>query len=134
MATLVYSEKCKYSLDIIQYIRDNPILGRIVGFHDIARGVPKGIDRVPTLVTSQGNHILGGDIKLWLSKMIPQPEVESIGPKISIAGFENTSDECCDRDMFDIDEYGRTLQPMITPDIESKINASVQDAFKRENR
>lgn len=134
MATLVYSERCKHSVGIIEFIRENPILGRIVGFHNIAQGIPKGIDRVPTLVTAQGNHILGGDIKTWLISMIPQPEVESVGPRLCLAGFENASEECSDRDMFDLEEYGRSLQPMMTPDLESKINASVQDAFKRENR
>ena len=134
MATLVYSDRCKYCADIIQYIRENPILGRVVGFHDIARGIPKGVDRVPTLITSQGNMILGGDIKEWLYNMIPQPEVESLGPSMSLAGYDNTADDVVPSDMFDIDDYGRPLQPMITPDLERKINASVQDAFKRENR
>lgn len=135
MATLVYSEKCKYSIEIIKFIHENPILGRIVGFHDISQGVPRNVDRVPTLITSQGNYILGGDIKNWLFQMLPQPEIESIGPGIAIAGYDNIADECSGRgNLFDFDEYGRPLQPMMTPDLESKISMSVQDAFKREKR
>mgnify|MGYP006268143149 CR=1 FL=1 len=135
MATLVYSERCKYSIDIIKFIHENPILGRIVQFHDIAiHGVPKHIERVPTLVTTQGNYIIGGDIKQWLIQMIPQPEIESQGPSMSLAGFDSPGDEWASQDMFCIDDYGRSLQPMITPDLEMKINTSVQDAFKKENR
>jgi hypothetical protein len=126
MATLVYSENCKYCADIIQYINENPVLGRIVGFHNLKKGIPKGVTRVPTLVTSQGNIIVGGDIKGYLQQMIPPPEVECSGPRCKMSNLDFTDDA---DDMFLFDEYGKSLKPNMTPDLEAKISRSVQDAY-----
>lgn len=126
MATLVYSENCKFCADVIKYINDNPVLGRIVGFHDLRKGVPKGVTRVPSLVTSQGNIIIGGDIKGWLQQMIPPPEVECSGPRCKMSNLDFTEDS---DDMFMFDEYGKSLKPNMTPELEAKITRSVQDAY-----
>lgn len=126
MATLVYSESCKYCADVISFIKENPILGRVVGFHDIRKGIPKGVTRVPTLVTSQGNIIVGGDIKAWLQQMIPPPEVECSGPRCKMSNLDFTDDS---DDIFSFDEYGKSLKPNMTPDLEAKITRSVQDAY-----
>jgi|688.fasta_scaffold01535_23 hypothetical protein len=126
MATLVYSENCKFCADVIQYINDTPVLGRIVGFHDIRKGIPKGVTRVPSIVTSQGNIIIGGDIKGYLQQMIPPPEVECSGPRCRMSNLDFTDDS---DDMFLFDEYGKSLKPNMTPDLEAKISRSVQDAY-----
>jgi len=126
MATLVYSENCKFCADVIKYITDNPVLGRIVGFHDWRKGVPKGVTRGPSLVTSQGNIIIGGDIKGWLQQMIPPPEVECSGPRCKMSNLDFTEDS---DDMFMFDEYGKSLKPNMTPELEAKITRSVQDAY-----
>ena len=127
MATLVYSENCKYCKDVIQFIHQNPVLGRVVGFHDIRNGIPKGVNRVPTLVTTQGNIIVGGDIQPWLQQMIPPQEYECMNSgTCRMSALEFVDDA---GDFFSFDDYGITLQPTMTPEIEAKINRSVQDAY-----
>ena len=127
MATLVYSENCKYCRDVIQYIHDNPVLSKVVGFHDVRTGVPKGVSRVPTLVTSQGNHVIGGDIKSWLQQMIPPQELECPGSgSCRMATLDDIDDS---GDYYSFDEYGASLMPTMTPDLEAKINRSVQEAY-----
>ena len=81
MALLVYSDKCKFSSQIIEFIKTQPSLNEIVRYHNISTlGVPsKKITMVPTLVTNEGVMKVGGDIKPWLESMIPF-EFESWDP------------------------------------------------------
>ena len=73
MALLVYSDKCKWSADIMTFIKTQPALIEIVRFHNInTSGVPsKKITRVPTLVTNEGQMLVGQEVKTWLLSMIP---------------------------------------------------------------
>jgi len=34
-------------------------------------------------------------------------------------------------DLFGLDDYGRSLQPAMTPELEDKINQSVSDAYNK---
>lgn len=126
MATLVYAENCKYCRDVIQFVHDNPVLGKVVGFHDVRNGVPKGVTRVPTVITSQGNLIVGGDIKPWLQQLIPPQDFECMSGKCSMSTLDFTDEV---GDYFSFENYGASLKPMMTPDLEAKINRSVQDAY-----
>lgn len=131
MALLVYSEKCKWSMDIIEYIKTQPALLEIVRFHEIGKqGVPsKKITKVPTLVTNDGVMKVGGEVKAWLTSMVPF-EFES---------WEQNGNICSNLDgtegeygLFDLEQYGSSLQPMMTPELEAKIAAKVDvDASRR---
>lgn len=128
MALLVYSDKCKFSQEIIGFIRTQPSLIEVVRFHNITTaGVPsKKITRVPTLVTNEGKMHVGAQVKEWLVSMIPT-EFES---------WDCTGGLCQNLDgsetpgLFDIEKYGEPLQPLLTPELESKINMSVTDAYQ----
>lgn len=129
MALLVYSDKCKWSMEIIQYIKSEPALVEIVRFHNITtNGVPsKKITKVPTLVTNDGVMKVGGEVKTWLASMLPV-ELESWE---NTAGFVSNLDGTDMPGMFDLDRYGEPLQPTLTPELEAKIAMSVTDAYAK---
>jgi hypothetical protein len=128
MALLVFSDKCKFSHEIINYIRSQPALINIVRFHNVAtHGVPsKQITRTPTLVTNEGKLHVGREVKNWLESMVP----------VEFVSWDTTPDFCsnldgseCRADMFELDKYGESLQPELTPELEQKISRSVNDAL-----
>jgi hypothetical protein len=129
MATLVYSDRCQYSAQILKDIQSNPALLHIVRFHNVTtHGVPsKQITRVPTLVTNDGKILVGQEVRAWLQSMLPVPEVEGAdyGPATTmIDGSDNPTEG-----MFDFDSYGASLAPPMTPELEKKISQKVQDAY-----
>lgn len=129
MALLVYSDKCKWSTDIIQFIKTQPTLLEIVRFHNIStQGVPsKKITKVPTLVTNNGDMKVGGEVKAWLVSMIPV-EFESWD---STNNFVSNLDGSESQTLFELDNYGESLQPVLTPELEAKISTSVTDAYQK---
>jgi len=127
MALLVYSEKCKFCADIITFIKTQPTLLEIVRFHNIStQGVPsKRITRVPTLVTNDGVMKVGSEVKNWLESMLPNDfeSWDSSGNLCSnLDGTENSG-------MFELDSYGSSLQPKMTPELEAKISMKIEDAL-----
>ena len=128
MALLVYSAKCKFSNEILSFIKTQPALTEIVRLHEIgAQGVPsKKITRVPTLVTNDGKMHVGSDVKSWLESMVPDTiEMwESSGSFISnLDGSENSG-------MFTLERYGKSLQPEITPELKKRIESNVTDSMQ----
>jgi hypothetical protein len=129
MALLVYSDKCKFSSQIIEYIKTQPSLNEIIRYHNITTlGVPsKKITMVPTIVTNEGVMKVGGDIKPWLESMIPF-EFESWYPNsISCTNIDGTETPS----LFEFDKFGQQLQPEITPELEAKISTDIADAMQK---
>jgi hypothetical protein len=128
MALLVYSEKCKWSQEILLYIKTQPALLEIVRFWNVnTQGVPSNkITRVPTLVTNDGKMCVGKEVKAWLESMIPCDFEcwESGGKCANLDGTEEP-------DFFEVDRYGESLQPRITPELEARIGGDVQDAYQK---
>jgi hypothetical protein len=128
MALLVYSDKCKWSVETINYIKTQPALIEIVRFWNInTQGVPsKKITRVPTLVTNEGTMHVGKEVMTWLESMVPCEFESWCDDKMcsNLDGTENAN-------MFELDMYGQTLQPRLTPEMEARIAMSVQDAFQK---
>ena len=131
MALLIYSPKCKYSTDILTFIDNTPSLKNIVSYHDIStRGIPPKfrdkITRVPTMITKNGKFLVGSEVKQWLSSIIPDSWVSAdMGGGIGTASL---SDDSGGGDFFELDNYGQSLQPAITPELEAKINQDVKQA------
>jgi hypothetical protein len=128
MALLVYSEKCQYSHEIINYVKSQPALINIVRFHNVVtHGVPsKQITRTPTLVTNEGKLLIGREVKNWLESMVP----------VEFGSWDTSPDFCsnldgseCHTNMFELDRYGESLQPELTPELELRITRSVNDAM-----
>jgi hypothetical protein len=129
MALLVYSDKCKWSADIMNFIKTQPALIEIVRFHNInTNGVPsKKITRVPTLVTNEGQMLVGAEVKNWLVSMIPNDFDSWDGTGNLCSNLDGTENEC----LFDLEKYGESLQPMMTADLEEKISMNVTEAMQK---
>lgn len=131
MATLVYSDRCQYSAQVIRYIQENPVLLHIVRFHNVTTlGVPsKQITRVPTIVTNENKMLVGTEVKAWLESMASAHNdfepVEAFGPAASM--LDGTDNEI--GDFFDLNSYGSSLAPPMTRELEERINRKVQDAY-----
>lgn len=130
MSLLIYSPRCKHSMEVIDYVNQHQQLKQLVYFHNInTQGVPPNyrnkIDRVPTMLTKNGKILVGNEIKNWLDSLLPKKEVEhgSIGgfggSMSSLDGKDNNSN------MFTLDQYGQSLQPAMTPELQEKISRDV---------
>jgi hypothetical protein len=132
MATLVYSDRCPYSNQVIQEIRENPALIHVVRFHNVTtHGVPsKHITRVPTLITNDGRLIVGNDVRQWIESLRPQETVEEYDQSGLATSMLDESDSHDSGNFFDIDNFHRTLAPPMTRDLEERINKKVSDAYQ----
>jgi hypothetical protein len=96
------------------------------------QGVPpqykNKLTRVPTLLTKDGKMLVGQEIKQWLMSILPS-EITNWSPsKLNIASIDN---ENFNDSLFDIDKYGQSLQPVMTRELEDKINRNVGEAFQK---
>ena len=129
MALLVFSDRCQYSFELLNFIKSNPTLGPMIRYHNVStHGRPANpqVKRVPTLVTSEGNILVGGEVRNWLESMIPI-EIENW----SAGGILTASLDGGDggRDMFELDSYGTSMQPMVTAELKAKMSKDVKDAY-----
>lgn len=133
MSLLVYSPRCAHSIDIVDYIQKNSNFKQMVKFHNInTQGIPKQyasvITRVPTLLTQNGKILVGNEIKAWFESLLPSNDFSGCGFGSACAVTSiNGDDE--DGDIFNIDNYGCSLQPAMTKDLEQRITMSVSDAY-----
>ena len=86
MSLLIYSPRCKHSMDVIEYINKHQQLKQLVNYHNVnTQGIPPNyrnkINRVPTMLTKNGKILVGTEIKNWLDSLLPAKEVShgSIG-------------------------------------------------------
>ena len=135
MSLLIYSPQCNHSLDVIDYINKHPQLKQIVRYHNINQlGIPpqykNKITRVPTMLTKNGKLLVGNEIRNWLESLLPTQELETCN--FSGGGCSSTTlDGEGSGEIFGLDDYGRSLQPAMTPELEEKINQSVSDAYNK---
>ena len=135
MSLLIYSPRCKHSMEVIEYINRQPQLKQLVGFHNVnTLGIPPAyrnkIDRVPTMLTKNGKLLVGNEIKNWLNSLLPNNEWSHYefgafgGSMTSLDGKDDDDDNA-----FSLDNYGVSLQPAMTKELEAKINRSVNEAY-----
>jgi len=135
MSLLVYSPNCPHSLEIVEYIKNNAQLKQLVKFHNInTQGIPynyrSSITRVPTMLTKNGKLLVGNEIKNWLNSLLPNNEWSHYefgafgGSMTSLDGKDDDDDNA-----FSLDNYGVSLQPAMTKELEAKINRSVNEAY-----
>jgi hypothetical protein len=129
MSLLVYSPRCKHSMEIIEYINNHAQLQQLVHYHNVnTQGIPPAyrnkITRVPTLLTKNGKILVGNEIKNWLESLLPNDEIQhwGVGDMSSMTNLDG-GDNC--GDMFTLDNYGQSLQPAMTKELEAKINRDV---------
>lgn len=134
MALLIYSTKCKHSMEILMYINDTPQLKQIVRLHDVNQlGIPQQyagkLNRVPTLLTQNGKMLVGNEVKQWLSSLLPAQEMSTWDVSGKCRGLTSSLDGDDGDDFFDLGNYGQSLQPAMTPELQAKISRSVADAY-----
>ena len=129
MSLLIYSPRCKYSMEIIDYINSKPQLKQLVNYHNVnTQGIPPAyqdkITRVPTMLTKNGKILVGNEIKNWLESLLPNKQIEhcGIGGWCSMTSLDSNDNEM---DIFSLDNYGQSLQPAMTRELEEKINRDV---------
>jgi hypothetical protein len=129
MALLVYSDRCQYSHDILKYIQGQPALTPIIRFWNVTvQGVPhQRITRVPTLVTDEGKMLVGSEVKAWLESMVPC-DFESWD---NVGYCQNLDGSEFDGSIFELDKYGTSLQPKLTPELQEKINSNPSQAYQK---
>lgn len=136
-ALLVYSDKCGHCKEVIAYINSNPQLTQIVRYHNVnTLGLPpqyqKQITRVPTLLSKNGKILVGKEIKQWLSSLLPVEFTScSLGGGFGCSSLEGEEE---DGSIFSLDNYGQSLQPAITPELQARISQSVNDAYNTNKR
>lgn len=129
MSLLIYSPRCKHSMEIISYINSHAQLKQIVHYHNInTQGIPPAyrdkITRVPTMLTKNGKILVGAEIKNWLESLLPTKDIEhcGLGGLCSMTTLDNNDN---DSDIFPLDNYGQSLQPAMTRELEEKISRNV---------
>ena len=124
MHVLVLSLRSEHCVNLLEFIKNHEALMSVMKFHDVNKfGVPNGVDRVPTLICPDGQIMVGSDIKEYLNGFIQsEPEAVTSGHGFDIDGNEPDG-------FFDVNQYGVSLAPKMTPELEKKISMSVQDAF-----
>ena len=136
-ALLIYSDKCTHCKEVITFINSNAQLSQIVRYHNInTLGLPpqyqKQITRVPTLLTKNSKILVGKEIKQWLTSLLPVEFTScSLGGGF---GCSNLNDEEEEGNIFCLDNYGQSLQPAMTPELQSRISQSVNEAFNTNKR
>ena len=128
MALLLYSNKCTFSAEVLTFISNNSQLKQIIQLHNInTHGVPQQyagkITRVPTLLTKNGKMLVGNEVKQWLVSLLPVEELTTCNIQ-GKCGFSSLDGQD-DNSLFELDHYGQSLQPAMTPELQAKINKSV---------
>jgi hypothetical protein len=101
----------------------------MIRYHNVStHGRPSNpnVKRVPTLVTAEGNILIGGEVRSWLESMIPV-EIENWASGGVFASAIDGSEG--GPDMFELNSYGMSMQPMLTPELRARIGKDVKEAF-----
>ena len=77
------------------------------------------------MLTKNGKILVGNEIKNWLDSLLPAKEVTH--SSIGAFGCSMTSldGDAPQTDLFSLDDYGRSLQPPMTKELEEKISREV---------
>lgn len=127
---MIVSERCPYCAEVVNFIKDHPVLIPMVKIHIIDReGVPDGVKRVPMVVTASGEKHVGIEVLRWLESMIPTSFEGVCGASASgmCSNFDEPPDEIGDN--FPLDAYGISLAPPLSKELKEKIERSVNDAY-----
>lgn len=132
MALLFYSDRCSHSAELFKWLDKHPQVSKMIRRHNVTvHGVPpkfkKTVKSVPTIVTQQGQVMVGSQCIAWVNSLIPPQEVGGMG---GYAGLTNLEDDSGGPGMFTLDNYGQSIQPQITAEMEARINSTVTDAYQ----
>ena len=126
-AIMLYSPRCQHCHEIFKLLDQCPIKDQIKyqNIHEepIPEDYRKALTHVPALITKDGRPLMGPEVKQWVLSMMPS-EVESFDHS-SFASFDGNPNSA--PGLFDLESYGAPLAPMMTPELEAKINKKVNN-------
>lgn len=129
MSLLIYSPKCAHCKNVIEFIQKHHQLKQLVNYHNInTQGLPSQyrgkINRVPTMLTKNGKFLVGKEIMNFLEGLLPEKEVSwcPLGGACAMTDIDANEN---DTDIFCLDDYGKSLQPAMTKELEDKIKREV---------
>jgi len=123
---LVFSPRCRFSMQLFQFIEANPQVAYMTQFHNVdVHGIPQQysgyITRVPTLLTRNGKFLVGGEIKNWFESVLPSGLDSFNVGSTQLATLDGMDDD----NYFDLRKYGQSLEAPMTPELAAKINSKV---------
>jgi len=125
MATLVYSTKCPYCKELFDFIQQNPEVRPQIRIHDIADGLPSGIDRVPAIIVGNDVHT-GMKCKNYIMNMINQEEIPAGGTGVHFVSIDGTNECSTGSEYCDLMEFGRPKAAPMTPEFAEKMRKKVE--------
>lgn len=130
MSLLIYSPRCKFSMEVVEYVNKHQQLKMLVHYHNInTQGIPASykskITRVPTMLTQNGKILVGNEIKTWLASLLPSREIGHSAIGGMGCAFTSLDGNGDNAHMFTLEDYGKSLQPPMTPELEAKISQDV---------
>jgi hypothetical protein len=134
MALLFYSgKKCTHSEEIAKLVQSNTQLRSVIRMHDVsAYGLPPQytthVRSVPTIITNKNQVLVGKEAYNWLVSLIPAPEFTNcnVSPGFGDSCMSSISgDDGGAGNFFSLDMYGQSLQPIMTPELQAKINKKI---------
>ena len=72
-----------------------------------------------------GKILVGNEIKNWLESLLPKKDIEHGGFGSTISSMTAIDGSDKDSSLFFLDNYGQSLQPAMTKELEEKINRDV---------
>ncbi len=125
---LIISERCPYCVEVVNFIKEHPVLIPMIRVHEITRdGVPEGITRVPVVITSAKEKHTGLEVLRWLESMIPTSFEGVCSGSHMCSNFDEPVDDVGEH--FPLDAYGISLAPVMSKELKNKIEKSVNEAY-----
>ena len=131
---LIFSPKCNHCNDLITYLKKHPQFTNMVKYHNVStQGIPASLKdhlkSVPTMLTKNGKVLVGKEIQNWLHSLLPNKEPANHNFRGGFGNFSSIDGEDEAEIGFDLENYGQSLQPAMTPELEARISKDVKEAY-----
>jgi hypothetical protein len=85
------------------------------------------------MLTKNGKLLVGNEIKQWLGSLLPNDITNcTVGGRL--CGLSNLDDDDDEDSVFLLDNYGQSLQPAMTPELQARISQNVNETFNNSNK
>jgi hypothetical protein len=81
------------------------------------------------MFTKNGKVLVGKEIQNWLNSLLPNKELTNHNLQGGFGNFSSIDGEDDTEIGFDLENYGQSLQPAMTPQLEARISQDVKDAY-----
>ena len=124
MATLVFSQQCKFCIDVLTMVQENPEIRKQMHVHDIADGVPAGVTRVPAIMNGS-DIIVGGDAKNFILNLLDKDQEPVIGTGVHYVSIDG-SDDVSNKQYCDLMDMNVPKSAPMTREFQERMNKKVE--------